>query len=519
MLGGSVAPAMPQAAGAVHLRGDEVETAACGVAPGVLVEHHRGVSESFDHQAIPIGQDLVVTLRRHPAGARRGQRGEAAAKGRFLVVGAQPPVGAAIEDRMVFPVATGCHVIDGLEQRGVGAEQAIDLRLGPHIELAFDTLAVGIESAGKGEGAVRAVHTKVAQRPVDGLPNPPFPERVLVMAPELGEEIDEQGVVVEHFLEMRHEPDFIGGITGEAAADVIVDAALTQRGGRRGHGVAEHRRTGPEECPPQEAEKHRLRKLRCPGRPPLQWIDDAHRRRGDAVDDRHAQAAPRRRARQFGEAIAERRDVGRDLVPVLAVGARDGLQNVGEAGTSVAWRRGEIGSAPEGMPVRSEEHGQRPAALLTHHRQGRLINGIDVRPLLAIDFDVDEQIVHYVGNFLRFKAFMGHDMAPVARGIADGQQDRLVVAACFIEHRRPPGSPMHGVVPVLEQVRAGLAREEIFCHGVGMSNDQREVGRPRCVGCHRSLGWAWRGPEQPRNLSGSRMTDGWPKRMRRGKAR
>ena len=41
-----------------------------------------------------------------------------------------------------------------------------------------------------------------------------------------GEELQDLGVVVEHLFEMRGEPVLIRGIAGEAAAELVVDAAL-----------------------------------------------------------------------------------------------------------------------------------------------------------------------------------------------------------------------------------------------------------------------------------------------------
>ncbi|HEY4748132.1 MAG TPA: hypothetical protein VIH38_11215 [Steroidobacteraceae bacterium] len=40
------------------------------------------------------------------------------------------------------------------------------------------------------------------------------------------QELEELGVVVEHLLEMRHQPALVDRIAREAAAEVIVDAAL-----------------------------------------------------------------------------------------------------------------------------------------------------------------------------------------------------------------------------------------------------------------------------------------------------
>ena len=41
----------------------------------------------------------------------------------------------------------------------------------------------------------------------------------------LGEELKQLGIVVEHFLEMRHEPLLVDRITGKSAADMIMDPA------------------------------------------------------------------------------------------------------------------------------------------------------------------------------------------------------------------------------------------------------------------------------------------------------
>jgi hypothetical protein len=53
-----------------------------------------------------------------------------------------------------------------------------------------------------------------------------------------GVETGELGVVVEHFLEVGQEPLRIGGVTVEAAADVVVDAAE----GHRVEGGVDHGR-------------------------------------------------------------------------------------------------------------------------------------------------------------------------------------------------------------------------------------------------------------------------------------
>ena len=46
------------------------------------------------------------------------------------------------------------------------------------------------------------------------------------LLPDLGHQIDEQRIVVEHLLEMRHQPALIDRIARITAAEVIINAAL-----------------------------------------------------------------------------------------------------------------------------------------------------------------------------------------------------------------------------------------------------------------------------------------------------
>ena len=57
-----------------------------------------------------------------------------------------------------------------------------------------------------------------------------------------------------------------------------------------------------------------------------------------------------------------------------------------------------------------------------------------------------------------------HDVAPMARRVADREEDRLVLAACFFESFRAPGIPVHGIVGVLQQVGTLLVSKSIGVH-------------------------------------------------------
>ena len=59
------------------------------------------------------------------------------------------------------------------------------------------------------------------------------------------------------------------------------------------------------------------------------------------------------------------------------------------------------------------------------HLLRELVDAVDVRPLLAIHLDVHELLVHELRGGFVFERFVCHDVAPVARGISDREQDRL----------------------------------------------------------------------------------------------
>ena len=94
--------------------------------------------------------------------------------------------------------------------------------------------------------------------------------------------------------------------------------------------------------------------------------------------------------------------------------------------------------------------------------QRRHVNLIHIGPFFAIDFDVDEELVHDARNGRVFEALVRHHVAPVTRRIADRQQNRLVGSLGLREGFRPPGPPMDRIVLVLQKVGARLAAEAIF---------------------------------------------------------
>ena len=101
----------------------------------------------------------------------------------------------------------------------------------------------------------------------------------------------------------------------------------------------------------------------------------------------------------------------------------------------------------KGLALRREEHGQGPAAVLAQKLQRLLVDGVDVGAFLPVDLDVDEELVHECCDVAVLEAFVGHDMAPVARRIPNAEEDGFVVPSRFFESYRSPYLPVHGDCP------------------------------------------------------------------------
>ena len=151
-----------------------------------------------------------------------------------------------------------------------------------------------------------------------------------------------------------------------------------------------------------------------------------------------------------------------DLPALVPEGVADALHQFPKRRQAVAGGLGEVGAAEEGRAVRCEEHGQGPAARAAReHLVGQLVDLVQVGPFLPVHLDADEQAVHEGRHVLVLEGFMGHDMAPVAGGIADGQQDGLVVGARPGKGRLVPRLPVHGVGGVLQEVGGSLGGEAV----------------------------------------------------------
>src|SRR5262245_5902410 len=288
------------------------------------------------------------------------------------------------------------------------------------------------------------------------------------------QKLQELGIVVEHLLEMRHQPALVDRVAREPAAEVIVDAALADALERDLDRREIALLAGALPCPPQEFEQHAVREFRRAAQAAMHGIDQAAELLRSAVelsrpDDDHAL-----RRGGLRQPFHERAAIMLDALRLLAEHARDLAQYVDERRLAITAGLREIRAAPERLALRRQEHCERPAAMLAHQVQRRHVDLVDVGTLLAVDFDVDEEVVHYCRSGVVLEALVRHHMAPVTGGIADREQDRLVGALGLFQRRRVPRPPIDRIVLMLQEIGRGFLRQAVL------------VGR--CCGrCHKAI--------------------------------
>ena len=346
-----------------HVFGDGEEGGAGQGEPLRLFEGQPGPGQGVDHHAVPIGQHLVVAARRDALGPFGEQDGAALGQAR-LVLGRDVRrrfIPVAPQDRLALPVAQPVDVVDGTKQIGVFAQQCGDLGLGPHVEPPFFAFAVGIE--GGGEGAVLGDH--LAFQPADGFRHPLLIQIVAGLPPDQGQQVDQLGVVVEHLLEVRRQPDLVGGVAGEAAAEVVVDAAPADAVEGQPDQIAQAGVAGPSGAFEQQLEQARhgeLRRALQSAVDPVDVLGDA-----DAAGVPHGPGSGSNRCRRDGRLAVQGLGQGGGLFGHFVAPARSRLRRAGSApGRMTASRsagcRGSRCRPQNGRPsgVRNTVSGQPP---------------------------------------------------------------------------------------------------------------------------------------------------------------
>ena len=333
------------------------------------------------------------------------------------------------------------------------ADGCLDLGWRPDVELPF--LALGICVERRVEAASGILH--IAQHPGGRFARDASVQRLACRRMRFAIEREQRGIVVEHFLEVRYAPIAIDGVAKETTSELVVEPAF-------GHGsqrasdhpqrveVGRLRRGCASPLRQQELEIARVRKLR--------GLAEAARLGVEALLERlpcslkHARGAACRRPRpaaRSAPALRRRPRPATDVGGMVAVVGRDATQHVLECRHAETRLAREIGADEDRqMRLGREERGQRPSAGTPRRElMDELIDLVEIGSFLAVDFDVDVELVHELGRVGILERLVCHDVAPVARRIAYRDEKRLPAGARHLERRTVPCLPSHGVTRVL----------------------------------------------------------------------
>ena len=121
-----------------------------------------------------------------------------------------------------------------------------------------------------------------------------------------------------------------------------------------------------------------------------------------------------------------------DLVAAGVPGVGHAASTWGNDGRPWAADGREVGAAVERLAVGRQEDVMGQPPLPGHRLHGAHVDAVQVGALFAIDLDADEQVVHELGRRLVLERLVLHDVAPVAGGVADGEEDGR---SCFARAR------------------------------------------------------------------------------------
>ena len=430
-----------------------------------VAERARRLGHRAQHQAVPAREDLVVeagtyaslarvvqdVTRALDRGAQLRHRHPLRARHRLRVVRHE-------QDVPPLEVPFRRHPPVRAQQRRVLAEQRVELARVPYVVAALVALAVRVERRVEPAFGRRHPPCEPAERLLRDAPDLIVARRL----PERGTEPHEQRIVVQHLLEVRHEPVRIHAVAREAAADLIVDPSARHAPEGVRHDVQCLGLTGARPLPQREVERHRRREL---GRaaeaaePRLELRAQRRHRAREQVLVERARHACALRARRVQ--LAHRRRGPRDVLLAVVPGVGHAGEDAAEARHPLPVVGREVRASVERLALGGEEHRHRPAAVSRHRLRRLHVDRVQVRTLLAVDLDADELLVHLRGGRFVLERLTLHHVAPVTRRVADAEQDRLPLGACARQRLGSPRPPVHRVVRVLEQVGAGLAGEMV----------------------------------------------------------
>ena len=185
-----------------------------------------------------------------------------------------------------------------------------------------------------------------------------------------------------------------------------------------------------------------------------------HRGR-EGVGTGHRGRLLRPRRGEASKAIGQAGRRTHDAIAVLLPGTADFFQHRREARPPVPAVRRKVRAAVERLEVRREPDAHRPSARPGGRLHEQHVHAVHVGALLAVHLDGDEAGVEHAGDGRILERFVRHHVAPVTGRVADGQEDRLVLAARGGKSLVAPRVPVDRVGCVLQEIRALLGRQAV----------------------------------------------------------
>jgi hypothetical protein len=451
----------------LHVLHDEGRVSYGGLAVVFAAGHARGEGEGAEHEAVPGGEDLLVASRPYALFSGGEEPAPNLPDSFPQLLGCEPEffgdgLGRAgdVQYVLTLEVAPLRHVpVARREVRLLRVEDGFQILGRPDVELAFHALRVGV--FGGVEAALLARH--VAQDIVEGLLGDAAVEVVPGGLVRLQVEAGEEGVIVEHLLEVRDEPVGVHGVAGETAAQLVVDAAVGHLPERQLHAVEGGAVASAVMVAEQDLQVHGLGEFGGRPEPAEAAVQLREERPGRTIQQPGA--------RVFGlghgcrtrcpEEVADGVGALQHLIAAVLVGVGDAQEQLLEGGQAVRGDGREVGTAVERGPVRGEEHRHRPATVAGEGLDSGHVDGVYVRSLFAVHLYVHEVLVHHARRLAVLERLALHYVAPVAGAVANGEQYGTVFIARAPERLLTPGVPVDRIVFVLEQVRARLVRQPV----------------------------------------------------------
>ena len=172
-----------------------------------------------------------------------------------------------------------------------------------------------------------------------------------------------------------------------------------------------------------------------------------------------------------GQFAGEEVGIAADFTFFIGPGAVDSFEDIEEPGLAVLGGGREVGAAKERFSFWGHEHVERPAATQPHGLQRAHIDPIQIRSFFAVEFDGDEIFVEEGGDFIIHERFAFHDVAPMAGGVADAEENRFIFLFRSIEGFLTPWVPIDWVMCVLQQVRGFFLSEPVGGAGWGIGGE------------------------------------------------